>query len=86
MRDVFEQLARYTMRYHESDLHLGLHSSSISANNLNLLTLPTLPLTLQLFMFGLTDRGNEITLNSVCVMFWYDKTYMVVISRSVQIR
>ena len=36
-------------------------------------------------MFGLTDRGNEITLNSVCVMFWYDKTYMVVISRSVEI-
>ena len=36
-------------------------------------------------MFGLTDRGNEITLNSVCVMFWYDETYMVVISRSVQI-
>ena len=24
---VFEQLARYTMRYHESDLHLGLYSS-----------------------------------------------------------
>ena len=36
-------------------------------------------------MFGLTDRGNEITLNWVCVMFWYDKTYMVVISRSVEI-
>ena len=24
---VFEQLARYTMRYQESDLHLGLYSS-----------------------------------------------------------
>ena len=36
-------------------------------------------------MFGLNDRGNEITLNSVWVMFWYDKTYMVVIGRSVQI-
>ena len=34
---VFEQLARYTMRYQESDLHLGL-----SANNLNLPTLITL--------------------------------------------
>ena len=33
---VFEQLARYTMRYQESDLHLGLHSSLTSANNLNL--------------------------------------------------
>ena len=38
---VFEQLARYTMRYQESDLHLGL-----SANNLNL---PTLILTLFYF-------------------------------------
>ena len=34
---VFEQLARYTTRYQESDLHLGL-----SANNLNLPTLITL--------------------------------------------
>ena len=25
--DVFEQLARYTMRYQESDLHLSLYSS-----------------------------------------------------------
>ena len=24
---VFEQLARYTMRYQESELHLGLYSS-----------------------------------------------------------
>ena len=24
---VFEQLARYTMRYRESDLHIGLYSS-----------------------------------------------------------
>ena len=36
---VFEQLARSTMRYQESDLHLGLHSSLTSANNLNLPTL-----------------------------------------------
>ena len=43
---VFEQLARYTarytMRYQESDLHLGLYSSLTSANNLNLPTLLTL--------------------------------------------
>ena len=39
---VFDQLARYTMRNKESDLHLGLYSS---ANNLNL---PT-PLTLFYF-------------------------------------
>ena len=31
---VFEQLACYTMRYQESDLHLGLYSSLTSANNL----------------------------------------------------
>ena len=29
---VFEQLARYTMRYQESDLHLGLYSSYSSYN------------------------------------------------------
>ena len=39
---VFEQLARYTTRYQESDLHLGLYSSLTSANNLNLPTLVTL--------------------------------------------
>ena len=39
MWGVFEQLARYTIRYQESDLHLGLYSSLTSANNLNLLTL-----------------------------------------------
>ena len=38
----FEQLARYTVRYQESDLHLGLHSSLNSANNLNNLNLLTL--------------------------------------------
>ena len=39
--DVFEQLARYTMRYQESNLPLGLYSPLTSANNriLNLLTL-----------------------------------------------
>ena len=39
---VFEQLARYTMRYQASDLHLGLYSSLTSANNINLPTLLTL--------------------------------------------
>ena len=39
---MFEQLARYTMRCQESDLHLGLYSSLTSANNLNLPTLLTL--------------------------------------------
>ena len=39
---VLEQLACYTMRYQESDLHLGLYSSLTSANNLNLPTLLTL--------------------------------------------
>ena len=32
-------------------------------------------------MFGLTDRGNKITVNSVWVMFWYDRTYMVGIGK-----
>ena len=36
---VFEQLARYTMRYQESDSHLGLSSSLTSANDANRLTL-----------------------------------------------
>ena len=38
---VFEQLPRYTMRYQESNLPLGLYSPLTSANNriLNLLTL-----------------------------------------------
>ena len=35
-------------------------------------------------MFGLTDRGNNITVNSVWVMFLYDKTYMVVIGKRAQ--
>ena len=39
---VFEQLARYTMRYKESDSHLSLYSSLSSASNLNLPTLLTL--------------------------------------------
>ena len=39
---VFEQLACYTMRYQESDLHLGLYYSLTSANNLNIPTLLTL--------------------------------------------
>ena len=30
---MFKQLARYTMKYQESDLHFGLHSSLTSANN-----------------------------------------------------
>ena len=38
---VFEELACYTMRYQESDLHLGLYSSLTSANNLNIPTLLT---------------------------------------------
>ena len=29
----FKQLARYTMKYQESDLRLGLYSSLTSANN-----------------------------------------------------
>ena len=42
---MFEQLARCTMRYQESDLHLGIYSSLTSVSNLNLLTLLTLSLT-----------------------------------------
>ena len=38
-RGVFEQLADYTMRYQESDLHVGLYSSLTSVDNLNLPTL-----------------------------------------------
>ena len=30
---MIKQLARYTMKYQESDLHLGLYSSLTSANN-----------------------------------------------------
>ena len=38
----------------------------------------------KLDMFGLTDRGNKITVKSVWVMFWYDRTYMVVFGKSSQ--
>ena len=49
---VFEQLARYTIRYQESNLHLGLYCSSLtSANNLNL-NLLTFSSLLKLDMFG----------------------------------
>ena len=30
---MFKQLVGYTMKYQESDLHLGLYSSLTSANN-----------------------------------------------------
>ena len=36
-------------------------------------------------MFGLTDHENKITANSVWGMSWYDRAYMVVIGKSVQI-
>ena len=35
-------------------------------------------------MFGLTDRGNKIAVNSVWVMFWFHRTNMVVIGKRVQ--
>ena len=35
-------------------------------------------------MFGLADRGNKITVNSVWVMFWYYWTYMVDIGKKLQ--
>ena len=35
-------------------------------------------------MFGLTDRGNKITVNSVWVMLWFHRTYMVLIGKRVQ--
>ena len=35
-------------------------------------------------MFGLTGNGNKITVNSVSVMFWFHRTYMVVIGKRVQ--
>ena len=35
-------------------------------------------------MFGLTDRGNKITVNSVWVMFWYDRTYIVGIGKTTE--
>ena len=42
---AFEQLARYTMRFQESDFHLGLYSSLTSANNLNLVNYFLLPIS-----------------------------------------
>ena len=48
---MFDILARYTMRYQESDLHLGLYSSLTSVNNLNL---PTL------FYFSLLTSSNIV--------------------------
>ena len=36
-------------------------------------------------MFGLTDHENKITANSVWGMSWYDRAYMAVIGKSVQI-
>ena len=76
MWGVFEQLARYMIRYQESDLHLGLYSSLTSANNLNLLTLllysilTLLLLTRNSSFYShswtcLADRGNKIKVNSV---------------------
>ena len=35
-------------------------------------------------MFGLTDRGNKITVKSVWEMFRFDRTYMVVFGKSSQ--
>ena len=35
-------------------------------------------------MFGLTGNGNKTTVNSVSVMFWFHRTYMVVIGKRVQ--
>ena len=43
-----EQLARYTMRYQESDLHLAFILLRLLLTILSLLTLLTLPLTHQL--------------------------------------
>ena len=103
---MFEQLARYTMRYQESDLHLAfillrllltilifllfsvitlllLHQLS-STNFYSLVQAQQRFLQPKLDMFVVTDRGNKITLNSVWGMFWYDRAYMVVISKSVQ--
>ena len=39
---MFEQLALYTTRYQECDLHFGLYYSLTSTNNLSLPTLVTL--------------------------------------------
>ena len=35
-------------------------------------------------MFGLADRRIKIKVNSVWVMFWYNRTYMAVIGKRVQ--
>ena len=35
-------------------------------------------------MFGLTDRGKKIEVNSVWVMFWYYWTYMIAIGKKLQ--
>ena len=60
---VFEQLAPYTMRYQESDLHLGLYSPLTSANNLNLPTLLTL------FYFSTPLYFSLLTSSSIVAVF-----------------
>ena len=35
-------------------------------------------------MFGLADRGNENSLKSVLVMFWFYWTYMIAIHKKLQ--
>ena len=82
---VFEQLARYTIKYQESNLPLGLYSPLTSANNriLNLLTLllysiltlsssPNKSNSNGFYRRSWTCLGwNKNKVNSVWVMFWY---------------
>ena len=91
---VFEQLAGYTMRYQESNLHLGLYSSLTSANSPNSSQFYLFSVTSQIAAVFITkfrhlwvswsDRGNNIKVNAAWVMIWYNWTYMVVIDKKLQ--
>ena len=91
---VFEQLSGYTMRYQESNLHLGLYSSLTSANSPNSSQSYLFSLTSQIAAVFITkfghvwvswsDRGNNIKVNSAWVMIWYNWTNMVVIDKKLQ--
>ena len=91
---VFEQLSGYTMRYQESNLHLGLYSSLTSANSPNSSKSYLFSVTSQIAAVFITkfrhvwvswsDRGNNIKVNAAWVMIWYNWTYMVVIDKKLQ--
>ena len=54
------QLARYTIRYQVSDLHLGLYSSLTSADNLKLPTLFYFSLLFSILLYPTLPPSSSI--------------------------